>query len=317
MICLLFLLSLTFGSDRAVEVAPGEVLQLVTTGQGQPVVLLPGLSGCAFGYRNVVPPLAQAGYQTIVIEPLAFGSSAKPAGSDYSLTAQAGRVAAVLDSLGVDDALLVGHGVAASIALRLAIIRPDLVRAIVSIEGGAEDSAATPTVEKSLQIAGLVAKLGGDRILRDRFQSDLEAASGDKSWVTGTNVRRYFAPVNRDLSASINALRAMARTKDSLSLEDNLHLVNCPVLLLTGEAPHEGGLSREELTRLGTGLLNFSHRSIPGAGHFIFEEEPMAVVQAIKDLGELLPERDQADRTTVGLAGNLNPSTPGGLPCAR
>ena len=59
-------------------------------------MLIPGLFGSTFGFRNVIPGLEQAGYEVIVVEPLGIGTSARPERADYSLTAQAGRIAAVL-----------------------------------------------------------------------------------------------------------------------------------------------------------------------------------------------------------------------------
>src|SRR5256885_12979030 len=40
---------------------------LTVEGAGDPVVLIPGLFGSAFGYRRVLPGLVDAGYRTIVI----------------------------------------------------------------------------------------------------------------------------------------------------------------------------------------------------------------------------------------------------------
>src|SRR2546425_2721309 len=89
-----------------VALARGESPSVETAGTGDPVVLIPGLFGSAFGFRNLVPLLTQAGYRAIVIEPLGIGSSARPEKANYSLTAPADRIAAVLDSLGVRGALL-------------------------------------------------------------------------------------------------------------------------------------------------------------------------------------------------------------------
>jgi pimeloyl-ACP methyl ester carboxylesterase len=55
-----------------------------------------------------LPLLHAAGYRTIVIEPLGVGSSARPEGANYSLTAQAARIAVVLDALHVHNAILTG-----------------------------------------------------------------------------------------------------------------------------------------------------------------------------------------------------------------
>lgn len=75
------------------------------------MVLVPGLFGSAYAFRRIVPQLVAAGYLAIVVEPLGIGGSERPARADYSLTAQADRIAAVLDSLRVRGAIVVAHSV--------------------------------------------------------------------------------------------------------------------------------------------------------------------------------------------------------------
>src|SRR3989442_15773646 len=101
-----------------VPLAATESLQVETSGAGPPVVLIPGLFGSEFGFRKLVPLLNAAGYRTIVIEPLGVGSSGRPAHANYSLTAQADRIAAVLDSLGVRRALVVAHSIGGTVGVR-------------------------------------------------------------------------------------------------------------------------------------------------------------------------------------------------------
>src|SRR3989449_4787775 len=119
-----------------VPVAPAESLSVETAGRGDPVVLIPGLFGSAFGFRKVVPLLVAAGYRTIVIEPLGVGASARPEKANYSLTAQADRIAAVLDSLHVRGALVLAHSIGGSEAFRLAYPRAELLGALLSTHGG-------------------------------------------------------------------------------------------------------------------------------------------------------------------------------------
>ena len=281
---ILALLVINLSAGLAIEVAPGETLN-VTASDGAPdVVLLPGLSGCAFGFRNLVPLLEAADLNWAVIEPLAIGASARPENADYSLTTQADRIATVLDRIGKRPVVVLGHGVSASIALRLALRRPDLVLAVVAIEGGPHESAATPKVEQSLKWAKIVAQLGGGRLLRDRFEKDLREASGDDSWVTRYAVRKYFSHANRDLPAAITALRAMSQATEPQTLRDKLADIPCAVLLLNGGADHAGGLSVAEQDLLARGLPDFQTRTVPGAGHFIFEEQPGVVAEALIQL---------------------------------
>src|SRR3989454_5005591 len=134
----------------AIALAPAESVWVTVGGAGDPVVLIPGLFGSAFGYRSVLPRLVEAGYRTIVIEPLGIGTSARPEHADYSLTAQADRVAAALDRLGVRDAIVVAHSVGAAIAYRLAYRRPHLGRGIVSPDGGPAQGATTPRLRPAV-----------------------------------------------------------------------------------------------------------------------------------------------------------------------
>ncbi len=284
MTTLMLILVLNLGAVQALEVAPDQILTVISAGSGDPVVLLPGLSGCAYGFRNIVSPLQDDGFRTAIIEPLGIGSSGRPRNADYTLTAQADRVAAAMDSLGMSHAIVVGHGVSASVALRLAYRRPELVAGVVSVEGGPNESAATPTMEKSLKLASVVAKLGGHRLLKDKFKSSLEEASGDRTWIDRRTVGRYLKSMNGDMDDFIAAFRAMARSTEPESLLDNLSRIACPVLLLTGQAPHSGAVTSEEIGILSARLPRFSLQPVPDSGHFIFEEQPAVVVDAIKSM---------------------------------
>ena len=281
MLALLMLTALACGTIQDLEIAPGEHLGIQDQGEGRTIVLVPGLTGCAYGFRHVVPGLTDAGYRIIVIEPLGIGASARPAGADYSLTAQADRIAAAMDRLGAGPSLVVGHGVSGSMVLRLAYRRPDLVAGVVLIEGGPDENGTTPAVRKSLGLASVAAKLGGSRLLRDRFRAGLEDASGDRTWIDGITVKRYFAGAARDLPGTIAALRAMAEAEEPESLQTNLDRIACSVTLLLGEAPHEGAPSPEDIALLEARLADFRTRSFAGAGHFLFEELPAATTAAV------------------------------------
>ncbi len=284
MLLVLALLIVNLGAAVTAGIPADEILN-VTTGEGSPdVILIPGLSGCAYGFRGLLPRLEAEGLSWAIIEPLAIGGSPRPEGADYSLTAQADRIAGVLDRISTGPTVVLGHGVSASIALRLALRRPELVRAVLSIEGAPHENAATPKVESSLKLAALVAKIGGGRLLRNRFKDDLEAASGDRSWITRYTVRKYFAHANRDLSAAISALRAMARAEEPQSLQDNLANISCPVVLLKGGAVHDGAITPAEETIMRDGLPDFESRTVAGSGHFIFEEQPAVVATVLINL---------------------------------
>jgi pimeloyl-ACP methyl ester carboxylesterase len=252
------------------------------TGAGQPVVLIPGLFGSTFGFRNVVPLLATAGFQVIVVEPLGIGTSARPEHADYSLTAQGDRIAAVLDTLGVHDAVLVAHSLGASMALRVAYRRPDLVHAVVSLEGGPAEAAASASFRRAMRFAPWIKWFGGVGRVREQVRRGLIAASGDPAWVTDSVVESYTAGAASDLDATLNAFLRMTSAEEPERLVPHLGSIRCPVLLLLGTAPHEGGVQPADVEVLRHGLSSFTIDSVPGSGHYIYEEQPGAVLAAVE-----------------------------------
>lgn len=265
-----------------VAVAPQENLAVVDEGppQGRVVVLVPGLSGCAYSFREVTPPLHEQDIRTVIIEPLGLGLSDRPRGADYTLTAQAERMATVLDLMDVQGAVFVSQGVATSMVLRLALARPELVAGVVSIEGGAAESAATATVRSQLKLTKMVAKLGGARLLRDRYAESLARASGDASWIDRRVVNRYFRGPRRDLPATVDALLAMSKQEEPTALAPRLGEIRVPVRVLCGAADHTGGLAPAERELLIRSLPDVGIYDVPEVGHFIQEERPRTVVSA-------------------------------------
>ena len=264
-----------------VSVAPAESLTVTTAGEGAPVVLIPGLFGSAFGFRHVMELLDEAGYRVICIEPLGMGSSGRPEDADYSLTAQADRIAAVLDSLDLRQVVLVGHSLGASIAMRVSYRRPELARAIVSLEGGPGETATTAGFRRWIRFAPVARMLNAKRLMQQMLYRDMKSLSFDDSWVDVDVVLAYTAGMARDTRGTVKAYQGMARAEEPELLGDHLHAIVCPVLLLVGEAEHDAGPPPEEITLLTERLPSFSMRTVARSGFFIQEEQPAEIVSAV------------------------------------
>jgi pimeloyl-ACP methyl ester carboxylesterase len=105
--------------------------------------------------------------------------------------------------------------------------------------------------------------------------------SADPVWVTDEIVTGYTAGASRDMDATLDSLSQMSKAREPEALAPRLVDVRCPVRLVLGAAPHKGGPSDEEIRLLETSLHSFSITHVQGSGHFLFEEAPQAVVDAV------------------------------------
>jgi pimeloyl-ACP methyl ester carboxylesterase len=264
------------------RLSPTESLHVTMAGSGAPVVLIPGLFGSAFGYRHLLAQLPAAGYQTIVIEPLGIGTSARPERSDYSLSSQADRLAVALDRLGTGPAVVVAHSTGASMALRIAYQRPELVAAVVSLDGGPAETATSPGFRRAMRYVPWVKWLGGIRRVRSQIRKNLVATSGDTTWVTEEVIDGYTSGARADLDGTLKAYLRLAEAREPARLVPRLGEVRCPVRLVVGMVPHEGGIPGDQLAALQRELARFAIDSIPGVGLHAYEERPEAVVEAVR-----------------------------------
>jgi pimeloyl-ACP methyl ester carboxylesterase len=236
----------------------------------------------------LMEPLVAQGYRCIIIEPLGYGWSSHPKKADYSFTAQTVRVGQALDTLGVTEALFVAQSSGASIAFRLAIIRPGLVRGLLSISGGPAESAATPGMKKAFRFGGALAKLAVDEtMLRHDVRKEIVRNSGDTTWVTDAVIRAYTGGQTADMHGSIDAFHRMSKSTERESLASRLHELDVPVRLLIGTAPHPAAVPREQRELLTAELSNFRIDSVPGSGQYIHEEQPAVVLEALARLDEV------------------------------
>jgi pimeloyl-ACP methyl ester carboxylesterase len=250
-------------------------------------VLIPGIFGGAYSYRLITGPMVNRGYRCIVVEPLGYGNSSHPGDADYSFTAQTERVRRALDDLGVRDALFIANSTGASIAFRLALAHPGLVRGILSIDGGPSESAATPGMRKAFRFGGFLTKLAVDEgKLRHDVRSEIVKNSGDTTWVTDKLIREYTSGQAADVGGSIDAFRSMSKSKEQGSLQDRLHGVQVPVRLLVGTVPHPSSVKSDERELLEKKVSRFDIDSVPGVGQYVQEEQPQAVLESLGKLDQ-------------------------------
>jgi lipase len=115
---------------------PGEVeLAIWRTGSGpDPILCLHGITAQHRAFNALARHL-EGSRSLVGVDLRGRGDSAKPE-SGYGLEAHARDVIRVLDHLGLDDAVILGHSMGGFVALKAALSHPHRVRALVLLDGG-------------------------------------------------------------------------------------------------------------------------------------------------------------------------------------
>ena len=104
-------------------------------GEGEPLLLIPGLTADVSDYQRLIAGLA-ARYHVIALDNRGAGRSDKP-DAPYSIEQMADDAAALLDALGIGRAHIVGTSMGGRIALDLALRHPEHVRSLILVSTGA------------------------------------------------------------------------------------------------------------------------------------------------------------------------------------
>src|SRR5579884_3866329 len=91
---------------------------------GQTAVLLHGKNFCSATWQTTITALTEAGYRVIAPDQIGFCKSSKPRQYQFSFQQLAGNTHALLQSLGVQRAIMVGHSTGGMLAIRYGLMYP-------------------------------------------------------------------------------------------------------------------------------------------------------------------------------------------------
>lgn len=120
---------------KAVPIGNGLSLNVVDVGTGPPVVLVHGLPSCASDWAAVPEKLAAKGRRVIAYDRVGYGySSRTPATPErYTYESNARDLAALLDTLQIQRAALVGWSYGGAVVQTLALVAPERVSHVVLV----------------------------------------------------------------------------------------------------------------------------------------------------------------------------------------
>jgi pimeloyl-ACP methyl ester carboxylesterase len=133
-------------------------LHYIDQGQGSAIVMVHGLAGSLHNFTyGLASPLAK-NHRVICVDRPGCGYSVRDSHANQSLEAQADTLVELLDHLGIDSAIFVGHSLGGAISLALAQRHPQRVKALALIAPLTRLPDETATVFKPLDIASPFAR---------------------------------------------------------------------------------------------------------------------------------------------------------------
>lgn len=217
-----------------------------------PVVLVHSLAGNSTHWSKQLEHLRRT-RRAVALDLRGHGRSERPRNGDYTIASMAGDVAAVADTLGLDQFVLVGHSMGGGVALTYAGAHPDRVAGLVLVDPIGDGKQILPAEAKAY-LAGFESNYdstsqgywtsiaGPDSAIRKRLLADLEATPRE---------------------AVVQVLR------DVMQFDPHLALARYQGPALSIVTPQND--MPMSLHRLGKGL---PHRIVTGTGHWIQLDKP-------------------------------------------
>jgi pimeloyl-ACP methyl ester carboxylesterase len=245
----------------------------------EPIVLIHGLGGSAANWVELAPLLAER--RRVLVPDLPGHGRSTPLPAAPNLAGYADRVVLVAEREGLQPAVVVGHSMGGVVALRLALRRPDDVRALV-LAGSAGIRSATKRVRLAVTMVALARPgrylapyrrlIARSPLLRTLAFSHWGAA--DPLALSDAAVAGFLAGT-RLHTDTLSAAEALVVDDP----REELKRIRCPVLVLWGARDIQlpMGDAFEYARRLRAPL-----RTIADCGHLLIGERPEACLDAIE-----------------------------------
>lgn len=243
----------------------GLKLHYYEKGQGFPIILVHGIGQSFYTWRKNIDELSE-NHRVIALDLLGYGYSDKP-DIGYSISDHANMILALMDSLKIEKAHIIGFSSGAIFCLDFLIRNSDRVEKLVIISPGGLTKnypfsirmLASPTFGKFF--SGMLNYAGVRNILEDTFF--------DKTFVSKKNVKEYATPLMEPGAKAV--LIASISAFDDSSVLENLRLIEKDVLIFWGE---DDKWHVPEMSEIFHAAIKSSQLiTIRNCGHMLHEEK--------------------------------------------
>ncbi|MEL7548032.1 MAG: alpha/beta hydrolase [Pseudomonadota bacterium] len=267
--------------------ADGVTWHLVTAGDpaNEPIVFLHGLPETWYGFHHQMSDLSDT-YYTISIDQMGYGQSDKRLELDYSNSAMAAKLAALLDTLGLETFFVVGHdrGAVTIDYLMAEDGMPDRIKKYVRMQQSGNRPHGEPRPPHQL----FASPMGTEVFARDKQIRTLYTTQSGYSTINlpADEMDRFAHEFLHQGSAEA-ITKYFQSTNFDIELDDRVaegglfDQMTMPVLFVQGAL--DPGQHVEEYQYLDEDLVDPTLIVLEDASHFLHVEQPEKISEIIRD----------------------------------
>jgi 3-oxoadipate enol-lactonase len=242
-------------------------------GQGEPLVMIRGISSNADHWYEQVPVLSQK-YQLLVFDNRGIARSSDPGGS-FSTRNMAADTVGLMEAVGIKKAHVMGYSMGGMIAQEMALAYPEKVNGLILV---ATDCGISLRIKAKPEFSRLFSEM-----IRLGTNEAKKAAAGclfaKQTVETRPDIIQRYTEVSLRFPAS---LKTLGRQWAAITLHDackRLPKISSPTLVITGS---EDELIPPQNAKVMAQRIPVAQMiSIDGGGHLFLIEQPDAFNQAV------------------------------------
>ncbi len=258
-------------------------LHYVDEGQGPVLLFVHGTPDWSFGFRHLIKAFRST-HRCIAIDHLGFGLSEKPSGKDLRVSAHASRLQQFIDHLGLDNVTLVVTDFGGGIGLQYALDHPGNVKRLVLYNTwmwALND-------DKRFSGPGKIARSWFGRLLYLQFGFSVNVMMPSAYGHRKKLARSVHAHFKKPLPDARSRAGTYALAQEILEAGPFWEkqwarverLKSIPTLIVWGMK--DRFFPPDLLQRWKKALPNATVREFAGAGHFVHDEAPAELEQAMR-----------------------------------
>jgi pimeloyl-ACP methyl ester carboxylesterase len=271
-------------AGRRIELADGTGVNVIETGEigeGRPIVLVHGLPGSAYDWRNTLTALGERGVRAIAYDRVGYGhSDPRAAGAPHTVETNADELLELLDAMDLEDVTVVGWSYGGATAMAAAMRAPERISHLVLVGTGGPDSADAAPPEPP----GFMKFLYSDPVLAWRSRippltNGLISASSEQAFSGQAQPSWWIPGVQANFARPETVLTYRAEMFSIEPGEFHAERIAIPTLLLHGDDDRLAPLAISEY--LVTVIPGSELRITSGGSHMLPVTHANALAEAI------------------------------------